>query len=128
MLLGQIENLKKDNSIIIGSLLAANIGAYVGDEINVTTSDIKTSIIGSYPTSINLKIVGIYELKTEIDGFLGLISHDTAQKLKQLDENQTISIRLKTINHDKKFKIYWRFIIFILMFFNFIKIFSENKI
>ena len=45
MLLGQIENLKKDNSIIIGSLLAANIGAYVGDEINVTTSDIKTSII-----------------------------------------------------------------------------------
>ncbi|MBR50983.1 MAG: lipoprotein-releasing system transmembrane subunit LolC [Gammaproteobacteria bacterium] len=98
MLLGQIENLKKDNSIIIGSLLAANIGAYVGDEINVTTSDIKTSIIGSYPTSINLKIVGIYELKTEIDGFLGLISHDTAQKLKQLDENQTISIRLKTNN------------------------------
>ena len=98
MLLGQIENLKKDNSIIIGSLLAANIGAYVGDEINVTTSDIKTSIIGSYPTSINLKIVGIYELKTEIDGFLGLISHDTAQKLKQLDENQTISLRLKTNN------------------------------
>ena len=94
--LGSISDLEENNTIIIGSSLAANIGAYIGDEVNITTSDIKTSIIGSYPTSVNLKIVGIYELKTEIDQFLTLISHNTAQKLKNIKDNETTSIRLKT--------------------------------
>jgi len=98
MILGSLENLNEKNSIVIGSLLAANLGVYVGDEINITTSDIKTSIIGSYPISVNLKIVGIYELKTEIDQYMTFISHETAQKLKNLKTNQTISIRLKTKN------------------------------
>ena len=98
MILGSLENLNEKNSIVIGSLLAANLGVYVGEEINITTSDIKTSIIGSYPISVNLKIVGIYELKTEIDQYMTFISHETAQKLKNLKRNQTISIRLKTNN------------------------------
>jgi lipoprotein-releasing system permease protein len=98
MLLGSLENLNEKNSIVIGSILAANLGVYAGDEINITTSDIKTSIIGSYPISVNLKIVGIYELKTEIDQYMTFISHETAQKLKNLKRNQTISIRLKTNN------------------------------
>lgn len=98
MILGSLENLNEKNSIVIGSLLAANLGVYVGDEINITTSDIKTSIIGSYPISVNLKIVGIYELKTEIDQYMTFISHETAQKLKNLKRNQTLSIRLKTNN------------------------------
>ena len=98
MILGSLENLNEKNSIVIGSILAANLGVYAGDEINITTSDIKTSIIGSYPISVNLKIVGIYELKTEIDQYMTFISHETAQKLKNLKRNQTISIRLKTNN------------------------------
>ena len=98
MILGSLENLNEKNSIVIGSLLAANLGVYAGDEINITTSDIRTSIIGSYPISVNLKIVGIYELKTEIDQYMTFISHETAQKLKNLEKNQTISIRLKTKN------------------------------
>ena len=98
MIVGDILNLNNDNSIIIGSLLAANIGAYIGDEINITTSDIKTSIIGSYPLSVNLEIVGIFELKTEIDQYLTLVSHSTAQKLKNINKDETISIRIKTNN------------------------------
>jgi len=98
MLSGSISNLDEDNTIILGSLLAASIGAYIGDEINITTSDIKSSIIGSYPTSVNLKVVGIYELNTEIDQVLTLVSHRTAQKLKNIKNNETLSIRLKTNN------------------------------
>ena len=96
MIVGNLDDLSIKNSIVIGSLLAANIGAYVGDQVNITTSDIKTSIIGSYPTSVNLKIVGIYELKTEIDQFMTLVSHETGQKLKNINPNETTSIRLKT--------------------------------
>ncbi len=98
MLSGSISNLDEDNTIILGSLLTASIGAYIGDEINITTSDIKSSIIGSYPTSVNLKVVGIYELNTEIDQVLTLVSHRTAQKLKNIKNNETLSIRLKTNN------------------------------
>jgi len=98
MMVGDINNLEKENSIIIGSTLAASIGAYVGDIINITTSEIKTSIIGSYPRSVNLEVVGIFELKTEIDQFLTFISHKTAQKFKNINLNETLSIRIKTNN------------------------------
>ncbi len=98
MLVGDLNDLNEDNTIIIGSLLAAQIGAYIGDEVNITTSDIRTSIIGSYPRSVNLEVVGIFELKTEIDQYLTLISHSTSQKIKNLKANQTTGIRLKTNN------------------------------
>ena len=98
MLVGDLNDLNEDNTIIIGSLLAAQIGAYIGDEVNITTSDIRTTLIGSYPRSINLEVVGIFELKTEIDQYLTLISHSTSQKIKNLKANQTTGIRLKTNN------------------------------
>ena len=98
MLVGDLNDLNEDNTIIIGSLLAAQIGAYIGDEVNITTSDIRTSLIGSYPRSLNFEVVGIFELKTEIDQYLTLISHSTSQKIKNLKANQTTGIRLKTNN------------------------------
>ena len=98
MLVGDLNDLNEDNTIIIGSLLAAQIGAYIGDEVNITTSDIRTSLIGSYPRSLNFEVVGIFELKTEIDQYLTLISHSTSQKIKTLKANQTTGIRLKTNN------------------------------
>ena len=36
MLVGNLSNLDTGNSIIIGSLLAANLGVYVGDKKNIT--------------------------------------------------------------------------------------------
>ena len=98
MLVGDLNDLNEDNTIIIGSLLAAQIGAYIGDEVNITTSDIRTTLIGSYPRSVNFEVVGIFELKTEIDQYLTLISHSTSQKIKNLKANQTTGIRLKTNN------------------------------
>ncbi len=96
MIIGDFENLNNKNSVIIGSSLAANLGAYVGDNIVITTPDIKSTIIGSYPLSVTLEVVGIYELRTEIDQYLVLTSHKTAQKLKKFSTDQTESIRIKT--------------------------------
>ena len=95
MIYGSLDDLNKDNSIIIGSWLASYLGIFVGDKINITTSDIKSSIIGSYPKSVTLEVVGIFELRAEIDQSLALISHDLAQKFKSLKE-ETLSIRIKT--------------------------------
>jgi len=97
MLYVSLEDLSKDNSIVIGTWLASYLGIFVGDSITITTSDIKSSIIGSYPRSINLQVVGIFELRAEIDQSLVLISHELAQKFKSLTD-ETLSIRLKTSN------------------------------
>ena len=78
MISGDFENLNNKNSVII------------------TTPDIKSTIIGSYPLSVTLEVVGIYELRTEIDQYLVLTSHKTAQKLKKFSTDQTESIRIKT--------------------------------
>jgi len=98
MVVGDIQNLYQKNSVIIGASLAANLGAYVGDDITLTTTEIRTSMIGSYPISLRLKIVGIYELKTEIDQYLVLTSHETAQRIKKFSSQETSSIRIKTNN------------------------------
>lgn len=95
MIYGSLDDLNKDNSIIIGSWLASYLGIFVGDKINITTADIKSSIIGSYPKSVSLEVVGIFELRAEIDQSLALISHGLAQKFKSLKE-ETLSIRIKT--------------------------------
>jgi lipoprotein-releasing system permease protein len=95
MLYGNLKNLTNDNTIVIGAWLASYLGVFPGDYITLTTSDIKTSIIGSYPRSVSLKVVGIFELRAEIDQSLVLISHELAQKFKSL-KNETLSIRLKT--------------------------------
>ena len=95
MIYGSIDDLNKENSIIIGSWLASYLGIFVGDKINITTSDIRSSIIGSYPKSVSLEVVGIFELRAEIDQSLAIISHDLAQKFKSLKE-ETLSIRIKT--------------------------------
>ena len=92
---GSLEGLKEKNSIIIGSWLASSLGVFVGDTVSITTSDIRSSIIGSYPRSATLKVVGIFELRAEIDQSLVLISHELAQKIKGF-KNETSSIRIKT--------------------------------
>lgn len=92
---GSLEGLKEKNSIIIGSWLASSLGVFVGDSVSITTSDIRSSIIGSYPRSATLKVVGIFELRAEIDQSLVLISHELAQKIKGF-KNETSSIRIKT--------------------------------
>ena len=92
---GSLEGLKEKNSIIIGSWLASSLGVFVVDSVSITTSDIRSSIIGSYPRSVTLKVVGIFELRAEIDQSLVLISHELAQKIKGF-KNETSSIRIKT--------------------------------
>ena len=95
MVYGTLENLNEKNSIIIGSWLSSSLGVFIGDTLTVTTSDIRSSIIGSYPRSVTLKVVGIFELRAAIDHSLVLISHSLAQTLKVI-KIETTSIRIKT--------------------------------
>ncbi len=93
MLMGSVESLK-NNEIILGYWLAAHLGAAMGDEITITTSEMRSSIIGSFPRSFKFTVSGIFELKAEPDQNLALISHKSAQKIKGLG-SATENIRIK---------------------------------
>ena len=93
MLMGSLESLN-DNEIILGYWLAAHLGTSVGDEVNITTSEMRPSIIGSFPRSFKFIVSGIFELKAEPDQNLALITHKSAQKIKGFGD-ATENIRLK---------------------------------
>ena len=93
MLMGSLESLN-DNEIILGYWLAAHLGTSVGDEVNITTSEMRSSIIGSFPRSFKFIVSGIFELKAEPDQNLALITHKSAQKIKGFGDT-TENIRLK---------------------------------
>ena len=98
MISGSVDSLKEKNSIIIGSWLASSLGVFVGDSISITTSDIRSSILGTYPRSVSLKVVGVFELRAEIDQSLVLISLFLHQSTLKLPLHPSLSSSLKYQN------------------------------
>ena len=68
----------------------------MGDQISITTTNLRSSILGSFPRSLSLEVVGIFELKAELDQSLVLIHHDLAANLLSLSTGETQGIRIKT--------------------------------
>ena len=70
---GSLDNLSSKKGVVIGSWLARYLGVEVGDKVNITTTNLRSSILGTFPRTISLDIVGIFELKAELDQSLVLI-------------------------------------------------------
>ena len=93
---GSLDNLSLKKGVIIGAWLARYLGTEVGDTVNITTTNLRSSILGTFPRTISLEIVGIFELKAELDQSLVLIHHDLAANILNLPINATQGIRVKT--------------------------------
>ena len=96
MVSGSLDNLSLKKGVLIGSWLSAYLGVEVGDKVNITTTNLRSSILGTFPRTISLDIVGIFELKAELDQSLVLIHHDLAANILNLPKNATQGIRVKT--------------------------------
>ena len=93
---GSLDNISSKKGVIIGAWLARYLGTEVGDTVNITTTNLRSSILGTFPRTISLEIVGIFELKAELDQSLVLIHHDLAANILNLPINSTQGIRIKT--------------------------------
>ena len=93
---GSLDNLSSKKGVVIGSWLARYLGVEVGDKVNITTTNLRSSILGTFPRTISLDIVGIFELKAELDQSLVLVHHDLAANILNLPKNATEGIRVKT--------------------------------
>ncbi len=91
---GSLDSINNGNNIVIGNWLASFLGVSLGDTITITTTNIRTTLIGSFPRSINLTVSGIFELKAELDQSLVITSHQLAQIIDN-KKDATQSIRVK---------------------------------
>lgn len=80
--------------IVLGSLLAYNLGTYVGDTVTITLPKISVTLAGAFPRSRQFKVVGVFEVGAEVDQSLALIHLNDAQKLFRLG-NKVNGLRLK---------------------------------
>lgn len=95
---GSLNNLSSKKGVVIGAWLSRYLGAGIGDIVNITTTNLRSSILGTYPRTISLEIVGIFELKAELDQSLVLIHHDLALNIINEPIASTQGIRVKTDN------------------------------
>jgi lipoprotein-releasing system permease protein len=96
MFAGSLNQLSSKQGIVIGGWLSRYLGVSIGDTVSLTTTNLRSSVLGSFPRSLSLEVVGIFELKAELDQSLALIHHDLAANLLNLSPNQTQGIRIKT--------------------------------
>jgi lipoprotein-releasing system permease protein len=84
--------------ILLGSDLAAQLGAHVGDPISVLTPQGTLSPMGMIPRARRLTVVGTFNLGLyEIDSQTGFVSLDVARRLLDREDVDAIQLRLDDI-------------------------------
>ena len=82
MLIGKLENLEEGKyHIIVGSLLARNLGVTTGDKISVTLPLVSITPAGIFPRSKRFVVGGVFEVGSQVDQTLVLMNVRDAQKL-----------------------------------------------
>jgi len=95
MLIGNIGDLVPDRyGIVLGSLLARNLGVTTGDKISVTLPLVSITPAGVFPRSKRFTVTGVFEVGAQVDQHLALIHLQDGQKLFRLP-GQVQGLRLR---------------------------------
>lgn len=82
MIAGDIDNLnERPFNIIIGRLLAKNLGIMVGDKISITLPQLTVTPMGMFPRVKSFTIAGVFEVGAQLDQDLVIMHLRDAQKL-----------------------------------------------
>lgn len=94
---GQLTNLLPNEfSIIIGSGIAKELNANVGDKITFIMPEVSVTPMGIFPRIKRFTIAGIFHAGAgELDNHFAMIHIQSANKLLRLAPNETLSLRLK---------------------------------
>ncbi|MDC3221602.1 lipoprotein-releasing ABC transporter permease subunit [Gammaproteobacteria bacterium] len=81
---GSLDTLKsKSFNIVIGSILATNLGLNIGDKITIILPQTNTSILGVMPRIRTLTVTGIFNLGAQLDANLAYINIKDAALLSK---------------------------------------------
>src|SRR5215510_6232932 len=103
MIAGRLDDLAHEGEddlpgILLGKLLAEQLGATVGETITLLTPTGTLSPMGMLPRSRRARVVGIYSLGLyEFDSSYGLVSLPFAERLKGTESVDMIQLRARNI-------------------------------
>jgi lipoprotein-releasing system permease protein len=81
MLIGSVADLKAGEfSVVMGSILARQLGLAIGDKVVITSSDINITPAGIFPRNKNFTLVGVFEAGSQVDSSLAIVHLQDAQK------------------------------------------------
>ena len=92
---GSIYDMLPQDGIVIGSSLSQFLNIELGDSLRIFTGELRNTLFGSVPRTLQVKVVGIFELRSELDISLVLAHHDLVTKLLRFPTGYTQSIRVK---------------------------------
>ncbi|MEL0069101.1 MAG: lipoprotein-releasing ABC transporter permease subunit [Gammaproteobacteria bacterium] len=100
MLAGELENLKAgEYGIILGSGIARKLGVFVGDKVTLISVEGTTATpAGISPRLKRFTLVGIFEVRAEIDARLAVVHIKDAEKLLRYPANEVSGLRIKADN------------------------------
>ena len=87
--LGSLDNLS-DNSVIIGSNLAINMGITIGDDIRLISPKGRSTVVGMIPRIKTYKVVGMFEI--------GMHEYDSSTIFMTLNSAQTYFKKNDAVN------------------------------
>lgn len=81
MLVGEMVSLQPgEYGIVMGRLLASRLMLAPGDKVRVTSPEINMTPMGAFTRSRSFTLVGVFEVKAQVDSTLALIHLSDAQK------------------------------------------------
>ncbi len=89
------QQFKKQQGIILGSILAHNLNVNIGDSITILLSQANNNHQLSKPKRVNIKVIGMLKIGGILDSTTAFIHLDQAQKLAGFLTNEVSGIDIK---------------------------------
>jgi len=81
MLTGTLADLQQPFSVVLGTGLARGLGVAPGDTLDVTLPSLTVTPLGTFPRSKRLRVVGLFAVNAQPDGYQAYVSLETGQRL-----------------------------------------------
>ncbi|MGY0218637.1 lipoprotein-releasing ABC transporter permease subunit [Endozoicomonadaceae bacterium StTr2] len=107
---GSLENLKPGEfGIVLGEILAAQLGARMGDKVTMVLPEASVNPAGVFPRLKRFTVVGLFGVGADLDANLGYINIQDAARFKRLPKGSVEGIRLETADLFQAPKLVWQF-------------------
>lgn len=94
MMLGELNSLQAGQfNIVLGSLLARQLGVVTGDRVTLTLPEIRITPAGAYPRVKRFTVSGVFEVGAPVDQQLALIHLDDAARLLRYTGSQGLQVQ-----------------------------------
>lgn len=93
MLVGSLDDLEPDFSVVLGASLARMLGVVPGDDVRIVLPQVRTTPLGLFPRSRLLTVVGLFEVGAQQDSVLAYVSLNSADRLLKTGGTRGLQIR-----------------------------------